>query len=254
MHNKAKYWSRIASVYDATYSSEWSKFENGELCELVQSVRPSREKLVVLDLGCGTGLGLYIAASTCNVAEYRGYDISAEMLEIAAKKAEGYAVESEIVLRFSLSDAIDALRCTKDGSVDIVFALNCVGSYIGRTRRLLSEIGRVLKPGGAAIVSFLNRYSIKRLVSMSCFNSSSKIGSRGLSTVEADVCAVLPTSVQLTRRLERVCGISHRIWYQSVLGGVWEHKFAIPLEQFIRSLAPQFGYTQNVVIVRDRGC
>lgn len=105
----------------------------------------------VLDLGCGAGLDLLIAAGKVGPeGRVIGLDASPEMLARARANAEkaGFADRIELV-----RGAIEAPPVA-DASVDWVIS-NCVLNLASDKAKVLAEIVRMLKPGGSILVSDL---------------------------------------------------------------------------------------------------
>lgn len=102
----------------------------------------------VLDIGCGTGdLSIRIALCAQGSIDVTGYDFSKPMLEVAARKAHEQAPHRHIsfihgdVAQMPFPDA--TFDC-----VGISFALRNLIYENSLARQHLSEIFRVLKPGG----------------------------------------------------------------------------------------------------------
>jgi SAM-dependent methyltransferase len=107
---------------------------------------------VVVDLGCGGGLDVFLAASKVGpTGKAIGIDMTTEMLELARKNAAKGRNGKPITNVEFHQATIDKLPLS-DASVDCVIS-NCVINLAPDKPAVLREIARVLKPGGRLAVS-----------------------------------------------------------------------------------------------------
>ncbi|MBI2870616.1 MAG: class I SAM-dependent methyltransferase [Candidatus Omnitrophica bacterium] len=104
----------------------------------------------VLEVGCGIGIDLVRFAR--GGARVTGVDLSERAVELAGKNFsyQGLAAQLEVMDGEALKYA--------DSSFDFVYA-HGVLQYTPNPERMVSEIRRVLKPGGEALLQVYNRWS-----------------------------------------------------------------------------------------------
>ena len=103
---------------------------------------------VVLDLGSGGGIDVFLAAARVGPTGFAyGVDMTTEMLALARRNAAAAGVEN---VRF-LEGEIEAIPLP-DASVDVVIS-NCVVNLSTAKARVFAEIARVLRPGGRVSIS-----------------------------------------------------------------------------------------------------
>lgn len=106
-------------------------------------VRPIDDGATVLDMGCGAGTDLLLAAMQVGPA---GRAIGVDMTESMAARAREGAREADLAnVEVRLGDAT-ALPLP-DGSVDVLIS-NGVFNLVPDKARALAEMFRVIKPGG----------------------------------------------------------------------------------------------------------
>lgn len=108
--------------------------------------------MTVLDLGCGTGRDVYVAAKLVGEKGHViGVDMTQEQLDIALRHEEaqyklfGYK-SSNVTFKKGYIEDLQSLGLA-DNSVDVVIS-NCVINLSPYKEEVFKEIWRVLKPGG----------------------------------------------------------------------------------------------------------
>jgi SAM-dependent methyltransferase len=109
---------------------------------------PGAKGLRALDAGCGTGFQTAILVDLGY--ETLGVDLSAGLLRAALPRC-GRA-------RLAQAD-VEALPC-RDGTLDLVVSCGSTLSFVRRPDRAISEIARVLRPGGRAFLEVEHRWSL----------------------------------------------------------------------------------------------
>jgi arsenite methyltransferase len=128
-------------------------------------IPPALEGMTVLDLGCGTGRDVYVLSKLVGqTGRVIGVDMTESQLAIARKyqqeQAAHFGYETSNV-EFCLGYIEDLASCKiADESIDLVVS-NCVVNLSPFKDKVLSEVFRVLKPGGE--LYFSDIYSDRRM-------------------------------------------------------------------------------------------
>ncbi|TAN37289.1 MAG: methyltransferase domain-containing protein [Verrucomicrobia bacterium] len=115
-------------------------------------IPPALAGCTVLDLGCGTGRDVFILSKLVGEkGRVIGVDMTDEQLEVANRHRDSMAkkfgfAKSNVVFKKGYIEELDTLGIA-DESIDVVVS-NCVVNLSFNKQKLLSEIFRVLKPGG----------------------------------------------------------------------------------------------------------
>jgi len=128
-------------------------------------IPPALEGCTVLDLGCGTGRDVYVLSKLVGeTGHVIGVDMTEQQLEVAQRYQEeqaqkfGHAASN---VEFRLGYIEDLAACgIADESVDLVVS-NCVVNLSPFKDLVMSEVYRVLKPGGELF--FSDVYASRRL-------------------------------------------------------------------------------------------
>jgi len=130
-------------LLDALPASLWESFTGAGNPHPCIELQPGE---TVLDLGCGAGLDLYLYAKAVgNGGKVYGLDLSRAMLDKAGENLASFGLRNVELLN-APADAIPL----PDGSVDVVTA-NGIYNLSPDKEAVMSEVHRVLKPGGRTI-------------------------------------------------------------------------------------------------------
>jgi predicted TPR repeat methyltransferase len=134
----------IASRYEQGYVEALDYRAPLQLYEMLAPVLPASPVLSILDMGCGTGGCGTVVRSAAHYL--RGVDISRHMLERASAKrsTQGEKLYDSLILM----ELNAFLPMEKDASFDLILA-GGVWNYVGDWARLMPDLKRLLKPGGA---------------------------------------------------------------------------------------------------------
>ena len=227
------YWDVLAGEYDGLYASRWSLAEDQRTASILRRERPTTERISVLDLGCGTGLGLELLGDR-DAEGYVGIDLSEGMLSIFR------AARPNVTLL--LGDALAVMSSLPSSSFDYVISINSAASFIHPTASLVAEVRRVLRPAGKFCLSFLNRDSLRRALRLRR-QPTEWYRSRNERTGMPGVLA-RTTSVSEFKALAEASSLCvERVDYQSVLGGVLEVDWAVRIEPILIGLAPRLSHS-----------
>ena len=130
----------LAAPYYDTWS--WQTFWREHELPLIRAEIEAlgREAGALIDLGCGTGY--YLVQLTPSFSRSVGVDISDGMLAVA--------VASNPRVEFLKADLTDIPF--DDGSFDVVLSCRAM-THLSDPRKAISEIARMLRPGGIAIIT-----------------------------------------------------------------------------------------------------
>jgi ubiquinone/menaquinone biosynthesis C-methylase UbiE len=153
-----KYHDRVAGRYDAIYDDAYWEFHDRITWNHIKPLLPRDLAAPVMDLGCGTGKwGLKLLKA--------GYpttfsDLSNNMLEEVRKKLAEWQQQPDLASKAAKAsvqqaDAVD-LHAFPEAHFELVTAMGDVVSICTDSGRCLSEVHRLLKPGGMFIFTVDN--------------------------------------------------------------------------------------------------
>lgn len=137
--------SPIQHEYDGMakeYDKRWQKYISKSASETLKRINLAGAN-EILDVGCGTGELLYVIHQQNPDIQLKGIDISPEMLKVAESKL-GSAAELQV-------GAASALPFDTN-SIDMVMTISSF-HYWPEPESCLTELRRVLKPGGRLIIT-----------------------------------------------------------------------------------------------------
>jgi ubiquinone/menaquinone biosynthesis C-methylase UbiE len=153
-----RYHDRVASRYDSIYDDEYWDFHDRVTWNHIKPFLPTSNAAPVMYLGCGTGKwGLKLLKA--------GYpttftDLSNNMLQEVRKKLEEWSQQPDLASKASRatvqqSDATD-LRAFPEAHFELITAMGDVVSICSDPPKCLSEVHRLLKPGGMFVFTVDN--------------------------------------------------------------------------------------------------
>lgn len=225
------YWDALSPSYDGLYDSPWSLYEDEQLGRQLQGLLSEAPGKSVLDIGCGTGLG-YRLLRTRGVF-YTGLDISSEMLANFRRR------HAEVTLIHGSADDLSDLVAGR--RFDLIICINVAASFVSDLRRLLRSVHDILNTGGIAFVSVLNRSSLRRFVRLRS-GDREFYRTRGDAQSLEGVWAQCFSRGQLSNLISALDFSQHSCGYRSVLGGVLEQRWAIPIERQLTKILPALGH------------
>jgi predicted TPR repeat methyltransferase len=132
---------RFSGFYESNMCDELSYEGPEHLTAVIEDAIGERRELSILDLGCGTGLAGDRLKD--RAAHLVGIDLSAEMIELAARR--------EIYDRLEVAEVTQWLD-QATGSFDLVVACDTF-IYFGDLNQVIGPASRLLNPGGVIAFS-----------------------------------------------------------------------------------------------------
>ena len=151
-------------IYNTKYSGREMSLDgarmpyDNEMIKLrLELLRRYGHDKITLDLCCGTGS--YLRRAWGRFRRAVGLDFSRKMLQVFTEELGGDIPDNLLLLEG------DARRIAlRPGSMEFVFSFTSL-YHVPQVSLAVAEIGRVLKPGGFAVLEMGNRWSLNTLVS-----------------------------------------------------------------------------------------
>lgn len=146
LFDNREYYDQFSRRYDTPRGSGYHWMLDTLQSEIVAPLADGKD---VLEVGCGTGLLMERLKGRCR--SLAGLDISPGMAERARKRGHRVTVGSADSLPF------------EDQSFDAVYSFKVL-AHVEPIEKALSEIARVLRPGGWFVGDFYNPWSMRGLI------------------------------------------------------------------------------------------
>jgi len=141
-------WDAIAASFDTTRRTPWPI-----VLDFIKNRPPGG---VLVDLGCGNGRHLLPATDCCTLGI--GIDFSRKLLKITDTKIRTHQIDN-----LSLIQADLCSLPLSDDTVDTILFIAALHNIRGRhhRRQALTEVRRILRPNGRALISVWSRWQDK---------------------------------------------------------------------------------------------
>jgi SAM-dependent methyltransferase len=149
------FYSNYAKLYDLFYSEKDYKSECEFILESIIRFYSKKDKLAIIDFGCGTGEHSLILSKKGHFC--RGIDLSEDMINLAMNKSK---LNSKLELDFLVGD-IKSYK--SDLKFDIALMMFSVVGYLKSNKDLVSAFLNIrgnLKKGGLLIFDYWNGNSV----------------------------------------------------------------------------------------------
>ncbi|MEP0961319.1 MAG: class I SAM-dependent methyltransferase [Roseobacter sp.] len=228
------YWDKIATSYDRLFADPYSSFEDEFVFSHLKKLGISRFARV-LELGCGTGLG-HEMVSRLGCDQYVGIDASEAMIAVAkGRYPKATFIHGDML---SLDDGL--------GDFDVVFCINGVGSYAPGLEGLINSASMRTRGGGVIFLSFLNRWSLRRLLRFR-LSDSEPLHCRGGVQSDTQELQRVYGSAQLKKSFQKAGFRNVETTPYGCFGGVLQTTLTSKAESLMPVLGRYFGHTIHVV-------
>ncbi len=147
MKKVKKYYDALADMYDNVFNSKMRIAERN----VINNLSKYKIKGRILDIGCGTG---YHFENLSKYGKVYGIDISQRLIYIAKKRSSLLVVADLQSLPF------------KDNSFDVAVSIFGALNHVKNIEKAISEVKRVLCPGGIFLFTVANVFNIFWILKM----------------------------------------------------------------------------------------
>jgi len=145
-----KYFARVANDWDTMRED----FFDETIADSILKASDLKPESTVVDVGCGTGfLTQYAAMHTRGSGRIVGVDLSPQMLQKAKENLSKLGRIESVDFRVGDAENIPI----EDGFADAVVG-NMILHHCPRPKRAISEMMRILKPGGRIAIADLEKH------------------------------------------------------------------------------------------------
>jgi ubiquinone/menaquinone biosynthesis C-methylase UbiE len=185
MTDNREYYDAFSAGYDRNRDHGYHKLIDDQAAALVRRVGEGKD---LLEVGCGTGLVLQRVSAFARTA--KGIDLSPGMLQRARDRGLDVREGSATALPFA------------DDTFDVAYSFKVL-SHVPQLDVALSEMVRVVRPGGHLVFDIYNRHSLRYLIKrvFGPRSTSKQFDEHAISTAfmtPDEVVALLPTNARVT--------------------------------------------------------
>ncbi len=123
---------------------------------LLEKLGGRTDGLHVLEVGCGRGVGTEIILERFGAATVHGFDLDPDMVEQARQRLAPYPGA-----RWQVSVGDASSIASEDAAFDAVFDFGII-HHVPEWRKAVSEVCRVLRPGGRFFFEEVTRHALQR--------------------------------------------------------------------------------------------
>jgi SAM-dependent methyltransferase len=159
------YYKEVESYYDADASLGFESRAEGN--RSLERIRNDFREITVkyqfaraLEIGCGPGFDVHWFAKKFPEKQFVAVDISSQMADLAQHRLDRDKITNALVIQ---SDERHLVELFGTGSFDLIYVYFGALNTVGNLDLAAAEIRKLLKPGGIAVVTFVNKWYLREL-------------------------------------------------------------------------------------------